>query len=173
MSLRHALLGLVARRPASGYDLSKLFDGTLAFVWPATQSQLYLELGHLADAGLVEVSRAGPRGRKEYRITPAGRSELTRWLSDAEVRPAARNEMLLRVFLLWNLPPEAARVYLLEVASRARAFNSRLRRLAETGDTTEPPAFRRYARVVLEHGLRTSLAQAEWAEWAAGQVEDD
>ena len=45
MSLRHALLGLLAEHPASGYDLLKQFEGSLAFVWPATQSQLYTELG--------------------------------------------------------------------------------------------------------------------------------
>src|SRR5262245_25440386 len=49
MSLPHALLGLLARHPASGYDLRKLFDTSLAFVWPATQSQLYAELTRLAE----------------------------------------------------------------------------------------------------------------------------
>ena len=39
----------------------------MANVWPATQSQLYGELNKLADAGLIEVSDIGPRGRKEYR----------------------------------------------------------------------------------------------------------
>ena len=46
----------------------------MANVWPATQSQLYGELNKLADAGLIEVSDIGPRGRKEYRITEAGRA---------------------------------------------------------------------------------------------------
>ena len=45
----------------------------MANVWPATQSQLYGELNKLADAGLIVVSDIGPRGRKEYRITEAGR----------------------------------------------------------------------------------------------------
>ena len=45
----------------------------MANVWPATQSQLYGELNKLADAGLIEVTDIGPRGRKEYRITEAGR----------------------------------------------------------------------------------------------------
>jgi hypothetical protein len=37
---------------------------------PATQSQLYGELAHLAATGLVQASHPGPRGRKE--LTPAG-----------------------------------------------------------------------------------------------------
>lgn len=33
MSLRHALLGLLSERPASGYDLLKLFETSLATAW--------------------------------------------------------------------------------------------------------------------------------------------
>src|SRR5437588_12869448 len=100
MSLRHGMLGLLARGPASGYDLLKTFEVSLANVWPATQSQLYTELGRLTDAGLVIVYAEGPRGRKEYRITDAGRAELRRWLTEVEPDPPRRNDALLRVFLL-------------------------------------------------------------------------
>jgi DNA-binding PadR family transcriptional regulator len=171
MSLPHALLGLLARRPASGYDLRKLFDTSLAFVWPATQSQLYAELTRLAEQGLITAGRAGPRGRREYSITPAGRRELERWLTDTELRRAQRNQTLLRVFFLWTLPPEVARDYLGGIAKRSRAFHRHLEHLAADVDT-RPAAdgFERYGRIVLEHGLRTSAAQAEWAEWASHQL---
>lgn len=33
MSLRHAVLGLLAESPASGYDLMKMFNASLANVW--------------------------------------------------------------------------------------------------------------------------------------------
>src|SRR6185295_18233053 len=75
VSLRIAALGLLAQEPGSGYDLLRHFEKSMANVWPATQSQLYGELNKLADAGLIEVSDIGPRGRKEYRITEAGRLE--------------------------------------------------------------------------------------------------
>ncbi|GAA3053757.1 hypothetical protein GCM10020000_39620 [Streptomyces olivoverticillatus] len=62
MSLRHAMLGLLADRPASGYDLMKRFETSLSNVWPATQSQVYGELGKLAKSGLLKVAAEGPRG---------------------------------------------------------------------------------------------------------------
>ena len=74
MSLRYAALGLLAQHPGSGYDLLKRFEASMANVWPATQSQLYGELNKLADAGLIEVTDVGPRGRKAYRVTEAGRA---------------------------------------------------------------------------------------------------
>ncbi|HEV2370843.1 MAG TPA: PadR family transcriptional regulator [Streptosporangiaceae bacterium] len=171
MSLPHALLGLLARHPASGYDLCKLFDTSLSFVWPATRSQLYAELTRLAATGLIEPSAAGPRGRREYAITSAGRQELVRWLTEAGLVPAQRNQTMLRVFFLWVLPPDTARAYLAEIAGHSRAFHERLRHLATALDA-HPTAdgFERCGRIMLEHGLRTSAAQAEWADWASRQL---
>lgn len=68
MSLRHALLGLLSERPASGYDLLKRFETSLANVWPATQSQMYTELSKLAAAGLISASA---EGRAAARSTPS------------------------------------------------------------------------------------------------------
>ena len=72
MALRHALLGLLSTSPASGYDLLKSFEGSLFQVWPATQSQVYAELGRLSDQGLVSLTSEGARRRKEYTATAAG-----------------------------------------------------------------------------------------------------
>src|SRR6185312_12502452 len=111
VSLRMAALGLLAQQPASGYDLLRTFEKSMANVWPATQSQLYGELNKLADAGLIEVADIGPRGRKEYRVTAAGRTELRRWIGDPSDDPPLRRPDLLRVFLLGELSPTAARRY--------------------------------------------------------------
>ena len=100
VSLRYAALGLLAQQPGSGYDLLKRFENSMANVWPATQSQLYGELNKLADAGLIEVGDIGPRGRKEYRVTEAGRQDLLRWLTDPGADPPFRSAGLLRIFLL-------------------------------------------------------------------------
>ena len=98
-----AALGLLAQRPGSGYDLLKAFEKSMGNVWQATQSQLYGELNRLADEGLIEVTDLGPRGRKEYRITPAGRAELRRWVANPEEEPPFRDVALLRVFLLGEI----------------------------------------------------------------------
>ncbi|MBO0802876.1 MAG: PadR family transcriptional regulator [Nocardiopsaceae bacterium] len=169
MVLRHALLGLLARRPASGYDLRKLFERSLSFVWHATPSQLYAELNSLADAGLISAGPAGPRGRKQYAITPAGHAELIRWLTQTDPGRGVRNEALLRVFFLWVLPPADARAYLEKEAARARAYLDTLRRLEASIDWDDT-SFDAYGRIVLENGLRLAAAQADWAGWATEQA---
>ena len=131
MSLRHAALGLLSRRPASGYDLLKVFEASMANVWPATQSQLYGELNKLADAGLIEAADVGPRGRKEYAITDAGRAELQRWMTSPQEDPAFRSAQLLRVFLLDELAPEEARKYLAALRAHADSEHGRYEQIRD------------------------------------------
>ncbi|WP_405063662.1 PadR family transcriptional regulator [Kribbella sp. NBC_01505] len=168
MSLRHALLGLLVEQPASGYDLLKTFDTSLANVWPATQSQLYGELGKLADSGLIVVSEQGPRGRKEYTLTEAGLIELRRWLTETEPQ-RTRSDVLLRVFFLGVLTPEQARDYLDGQAAHAAGLQVELKKLDDTIDWDDAD-LSVYGRIALAYGQRFAAMQQEWAEWARTQV---
>ncbi|GAB7032195.1 helix-turn-helix transcriptional regulator [Streptomyces platensis subsp. malvinus] len=169
MSLRHAVLGLLSEAPASGYDLMKLFNATLSMVWPATQSQVYGELGKLTTAGMVEVTAHGPRGRKEYAITDDGLTELRHWLTEVEPSGPQRDDGLLRVFFLGIVTPLEAQTFLLhqaELAARTRAMCEQVEENAQWDDEMISV----YGRIALEYGLRMSAAQEEWARWAAEQV---
>lgn len=169
MSLRIAALGLLAQQPGSGYDLLKHFEKSMANVWPATQSQLYGELNKLADAGLIEVSDIGPRGRKEYRITESGRAELRRWVANPHEDPPFRSAGLLRVFLLGEIPPDEARDYAVSMAERADAEVKRLKALRDSIAWADDDASF-YGYAALEHGLRTHAMEAEWARWLINAI---
>lgn len=169
MSLKHAALGLLSRGPASGYDLLQIFHRSLANVWPATQSQLYGELGKLAESGLVEVVSEGARGRKEYALTEAGMTELRHWLTDVEPTPVRRSDMLLRVFFLNVLESGQAEEFLKRRSEYAAAHHEELVAIKEqiagdSGPLTE------YGRLTLEWGLRFTDLQREWADWALSEL---
>lgn len=164
MSLRMAALGLLAQEPGSGYDLLKHFEKSMANVWPATQSQLYGELNKLANAGLIEVSDVGPRGRKEYRITSAGRAELQRWVTNPQNDPPFRSPGLLRVFLLGEVPQRHAREHMVATAEHADAEVKRLEALRDSIDWTEGDSLF-YGHAALEYGLRANAMEADWARW--------
>jgi DNA-binding PadR family transcriptional regulator len=106
MSLTHALLGLLAAEPGTGYDLRRRFDASLRNAWHASHSQIYPELGRLEERGLAEVVAHGPRRSRTWAVTDAGRTELRRWLTETEPDRAVRHEPLLRAFLLFLLEPE-------------------------------------------------------------------
>jgi DNA-binding PadR family transcriptional regulator len=143
----------------------------MANVWPATQSQLYGELNKLADMGLIEVSDIGPRGRKEYRITDAGRAELGRWVTNPQDDPPFRSPALLRVFLLGEVPPDQARDHVVAMAEYANAEVKRLEELRDSIDWTDGDGLF-YGRAALEYGLRMNATEADWARWLVNALDE-
>lgn len=176
MSLRIAALGLLAEGPASGYDLLKHFEKSMANVWPATQSQLYSELNKLADGGLIEVSDIGPRGRKEYAITATGRAELQRWVTNPQDDPPFRSASLLRVFLLGTIPTDQARTHLEKMAAHSDAEIRRLTDLRESFTRGAPDEARDqdfFGFAALDYGLRLNAMQALWARSVIDKLDCD
>src|SRR5690349_9196339 len=104
MSLRYALLGLLAEEPASGYELAGRFERNLRrYAWHARHSQIYPELSRLAQDGLITVVAEGARGRRTFAITETGRARLREWVLQPNADPVVRNEHTLRLFLLSTL----------------------------------------------------------------------
>ncbi|WP_042393213.1 PadR family transcriptional regulator [Streptacidiphilus carbonis] len=99
MSLPHAILTALLERPSSGLELTRRFDRSIGYFWSATHQQIYRELGKLEQGGLIEAVPQPPsRGqRKEYLVLPAGRSELTRWVGQAQDPKPIRDPLLLRL----------------------------------------------------------------------------
>jgi DNA-binding PadR family transcriptional regulator len=162
--LRHALLGLLADRPMSGYELAQRFEASVGATWSAGHSQIYPELNRLADEGLVEAGEPGPRGRKTYKITGDGRDTVRAWLSDTEPDRTVRDEAALRTFFLWLMEPDDARAHVQGELEAAEASLTSLRATAAARRPATPAE--RSQRIALEIGLREAQARAEWAGWA-------
>jgi PadR family transcriptional regulator AphA len=172
MSLRHALIGLLHERPASGYDLMQVFDKSLHQVWPATKSQVYAELAKLDEAGLIKVTAEGPRGRREYAPTEAGLAELRHWMLETVPDQIQRSETLLRVFLLGAVDRAQARQFMLAVRERTLADLNRLDALTESIDWERDDNLTRYGVMVMEWGRRMVEMTRDWSEWAATRIPD-
>ena len=170
MSLRNALLGLLDDdEPASGYELMKVFDSSLANVWPATQSQVYTELNRLALDGLITVSATGPRGRKDYAITPSGKQALRGWLGATPSHRPHRSGLLLRVFFLDSIPDDQARDLFVDHREQVRAQRDRLREIG-IAITDGTDVISTHGRIALEFGLRKAEMEMAWADWALDQL---
>ncbi len=95
-----AMLGMLAIRPWSTYELAKHVDRSLGPLWPRARSHLFNEPKKLAANGLAVASEemVGRRPRTVYTITPAGRRALRRWLATPGEGPVLEFEQLLKVF---------------------------------------------------------------------------
>ena len=96
----YAILGLLALRPWSTYELARQMDRALGYFWPRTRSKLYEEPKKLVAAGLATASEelVGRRKRTVYSITPAGRRALTAWVKVPGSGPVVEFEQLVKVF---------------------------------------------------------------------------
>ena len=82
----YVVLGMLRVGVGSGYDIKQLVDLIARHFWTISYPQIYPQLDHLEQHGLVagrDDSTSGRR-RRIYSITPAGRRELDRWLADPE-----------------------------------------------------------------------------------------
>ena len=171
MSLRHALLGLLAERPSTGYDLTRVFEASLQrFAWHARHSQIYPELNKLADEGLVAVIGSGPRNSRTFDLTEAGRAELHRWLVTPPGSPQVRNEAVLRMFLLTTLPPDEAKQLLRGYAEEGAQVEQMLIGIRKDHDS--PEAVLEFGQLAAEFGLRYFRMQQEWAAWAIARLDE-
>ncbi len=94
------ILGFIASKPRSGYDIKAMVDRSTRFFWAASYGQIYPELKRLAGRGLIEGSdhSQGERPRTVYSITDAGREALSTWMSSGEQAHELRDEALLKLF---------------------------------------------------------------------------
>jgi DNA-binding PadR family transcriptional regulator len=107
MSVRNALLGLLAERPRHGYELHANFVALAGGqdAWDVKPAQVYTTLARLADAGLVTqeaVEKEGGPEKRIYAVTPAGRDELAAWLGSSVPAEHQRDEAYVKLMLsLW------------------------------------------------------------------------
>jgi PadR family transcriptional regulator, regulatory protein AphA len=157
------MLGLLALRPRSGYEIKQAVDGSTRYFWSASYGQIYPELRRLAKAGLVEAEDAptGARRRTVYRITAAGRDEFQAWLADPGFGLEVRDESLLKLFFADLLTSEQA----LALVRARRAVHHRW--LAQLRAIDAGPPFvggRAFPDVVLAYGIDFSEWAASWWE---------
>lgn len=103
MTIRHAILGLLAQRPRHGYELRAAF---LAMIggdanWDVKPAQIYTTLDRLDEAGLVmrhsDMGEGDEPGRRIYAITTLGRQVLQEWFEDGVVPEHQRDEFFVKL----------------------------------------------------------------------------
>ena len=94
----YAILGLLAIRPWSAYEMTSQMRRGLRLYWPRAESGVYDEPRNLIRHGLA-TARAEPTGRRPrtvYSITAKGRRALRRWLAQPSAPPRFEAEALVR-----------------------------------------------------------------------------
>jgi DNA-binding PadR family transcriptional regulator len=104
MSVRNALLGLLAQRPRHGYELHAAFEAMMGGVqnWDVKPAQIYSTLARLEESGLVgeaDIEGEGGPDKRVYALTPAGRIALAGWFASGVEVELQRDEFYVKLML--------------------------------------------------------------------------
>lgn len=171
----YAMLGLLAIRPWSTYELAKQMRRNFHYFWPRAESNLYAEPLRLVSGGWAKaLSRpVGRRRRTVYSITAKGRRALQQWLG----LPAAASRLEAEPLVKFTFAEHSTKESVLENLHRflndAELRESELRAIFEEY-LREGDQFPERVHInVVAYRLLWDHAQADanWAAWALGEVE--
>lgn len=116
MSLKYALLGLLAESPKYGYEIKQNFESTLGNVWSVSYGQLYPTLRRLSELGWVTKKTAPGKKAAEkniYFITDTGKKVLDEWLlKPLRFSYKVKDEFTLKFLFFKKLPKDKVLEYL-------------------------------------------------------------
>jgi len=105
MTVRHAILGLLAQRPRHGYELRAAFEAVVGGGenWEVKPAQIYTTLERLEEAGLVErtsdLGEGDEPSRRVYAVTAAGRETLKEWFQSGVTPEHQHDEFFVKLMI--------------------------------------------------------------------------
>ncbi|KAB1144718.1 PadR family transcriptional regulator [Streptomyces luteolifulvus] len=101
--MRLALLALLAKEPAHGYQLKQSLERTFGAAYPHPNiGQIYVTLGRLEQSGLIQgqdVNQSSRPNKRVYEITEDGREYLAGWFAKPTDGPRVRDEFFMKLVL--------------------------------------------------------------------------
>jgi len=172
LTVRHAILGLLAQRPRHGYELRVAFEAMAGEEnWDVKPAQIYTTLARLEKGGLVEQQSveqdAGPE-KRIYAITGAGVAELEAWFSCGTPPEHQRDAFFLK--LMVALVSQAADPYRVLNTQRTALYRA-LHALTEQRTRVDPRL--ELARVLqLEKAAMHLEADLRWLDMAEARLDE-
>jgi len=173
MSVRHAVLGLLAQRPRHGYELRAAFQALVGGKenWNVKPAQIYTTLTRLEQNGLVAEDGveqdAGPE-KRIYTITLPGRQMLAEWFACGVEPGHQQDEFFLKLMI--GLVSSAADPYYLIQTQRTHLYQ-KLHDITEQRSYVDPG--RELALIFLLDKAAMHLeADLRWLDMIEGRLDE-
>ena len=160
-----SLLGFLHEGPKTGWDLVSTAQTRIGKFWSLTTSQVYRELAAMERQGLIEAGEKGPRDRKPYLLTEAGRTAFAEWIDREPGDENIRHPLLLTVTFGDHLPPERLAEML---ADHRRRHEEQLAAYEQQAAADILPP---HAAATLDFGILYERAVLEWFDRVRDRLE--
>ncbi len=150
-----SLLGMLHDGPRTGWELLQEARGGLARFWNVTQSHVYRELATLEQRKLIRPGKPGPRDRRPFTITAAGRRAFAAWINEEPGAEQIRFPLLVTLWFGRHLDDATLAGFV------AKARTEHEHRLAQyrAVDTDDP-----HVAAVVSFGVHYERAVLRWLD---------
>lgn len=165
---RYAILGLLAHKPSTGYDIRKTIEQELSHFWNESYGQIYPILNALAEEKLATRRRrkqSGKPDRQVYSITSRGRRVLREWLEEPAALQTERNETLLKLLFSENLPASERRELIESYRQKQRELLTQLNETEKVlDDQDRDHSGFNTGLLTVSHGRAEAKARIRWCD---------
>jgi len=173
LSVRNAILGLLAQRSRHGYELRAAFEALVGGeeIWDVKPAQVYTTLARLEEAGFICQEGGGQDGGPEKRIfalTPTGQRELHTWFTTGVEGAHQRDEFFLKLML--SLSAAGVSPYQVIQAQRNKLYQD-LHNLTTRRNTGDPKS--ELAQIfLLDKTIMHLEADLRWLDMVEARLDD-
>lgn len=174
-STSYVVLGLLAVRPWSAYELAGQIERGWRDLWPRAGRGIYHEPKKLVSHGYATArsERSGRRRRTVYEAAEPGRRALAVWLAAPSVSPGFESEALVRVAFADHGALDDLRVAIGSLREHALERSAALLAQGEDYRLTGGPFPDRIHLLHLVGGFLAEqhAATIRWADWAEAHID--
>jgi DNA-binding PadR family transcriptional regulator len=167
-SFRHFILGLLERRPMSGYDIKSLFGHLNWLIGNSSFGSIYSTLHALLEDDLVSVrvvQNPDKPSKKVYSINEKGRRTLQQWIERPVTPKDSLRSFAMHLLLASSLTGDRLTAHLRQRHVQVASHRTTLEQvLGKPGETDAGK------RLVCEYGLAMANAELDWLDSALGQL---
>jgi PadR family transcriptional regulator, regulatory protein AphA len=170
----YVILGHLALRDWSTYELAQQMKRSTRHYWPRAESKIYEEPKKLVAHGLATVTReyTGRRPRSVYAITEEGREALRRWLDEPSQPPLVEFEGVVKVLFAEQGSKEQLLTTLRSIREQAQQTrDEHVALAADLAQTGGPFPDRLHVNeLVFKFMWEQTETVIRWATWAEDRV---
>jgi DNA-binding PadR family transcriptional regulator len=169
VSFRYFILGLLVKRPMSGYDIRRLLRSLGWLLGNPSFGTIYPALHALLEDDLVTVEvvpHPSKPPRKVYTITEAGRQAVEEWIAQPPPSSVGLRSFIMHLILAGDSAQTGLVAHLRQRRESVAAHHSDLKQaIDELGEQVSSGE-----RAAIEYGLAIASAELAWLEGKLNQL---
>jgi DNA-binding PadR family transcriptional regulator len=162
MNIQHVILGFLAEKPMSGYDIKQMMENSVSYFFDASFGAIYPALKRMEKEGYIEkeiIQQEGKPNKNLFVITESGKEEFLKYMESPLNPTLIRSDILIRIFFGRYTNKENIRNWLFIEKEKAQAQLEHLNAINQ-----KYPNMESFKRITLLYGIENARFTIDWIE---------